>query len=86
MDHNAYEESVKIIDPGLRLPETDSSPDTNSVNAFTIDEIGLMAGVTSDGAMDESKTMMLTHVTFHPVLLSANRTIIIDYTITIQVN
>ena len=86
VDHNAYEESVKIIDPGLRLPETDSSPDTNSVNAFTIDEIGLMAGVTSDGAMDESKTMMLTHVTFHPVLLSANRTIIIDYTITIQLN
>jgi hypothetical protein len=57
-----------------------------SVNAFTIDEIGLMAGVTSNGEMEESKTIMLTHVTFHPVLLSANRTIIIDYTITIQVN
>jgi len=30
--------------------------------------------------------LMLTHVTFHPVLLSANRTIVIDYTITIQLS
>ena len=86
VNHTAYEDAVKIVDPSLNLPETDSSPDMLSVNAFTIDEIGLMAGVTTNGDMDESKTTMLTHVTFHPVLLSANRTIIIDYTITIQVN
>ena len=86
VNHTAYEEAVKTVDPSLALPETDSSPDTQSTNAFTIDEIGLMSGVTSNGFMDESKTTMLTHVTFHPVLLSSNRTIIIDYTITIQVN
>lgn len=86
VNHTAYEEAVKTVDPSLSLPESDSSPDNQSTNAFTIDEIGLMSGVTSDGFMDESKTTMLTHVTFHPVLLSSNRTIIIDYTITIQVN
>ncbi len=86
VNHSAYETAVRTVDPSLSLPETDSSPDTNSVAAFTFDEIGLMTGVTDSGVMDESKTMMITHVTFHPVLLSSNRTIVIDYTITIQVN
>jgi hypothetical protein len=58
----------------------------DSVRAFTFDEIGLLSGVNSGNELDEDKTIMLTHVTFHPVLLSANRTIIIDYTITILVN
>ena len=34
----------------------------------------------------EDKSLMVTHVTFHPVLLSANRTIVVDYTITIQIS
>ena len=34
----------------------------------------------------KTKTLMLTHVTFHPVLLAANRTIVIDYTVTIQIS
>ena len=71
---------------GETVPASDSSVDANAVAAFTFDEIGLLAGVTNSGALDKTKTLMLTHVTFHPVLLSANRTIVIDYTVTIQIS
>ena len=68
------------------IPANDASTDASAVEAFTFDEIGLMSGVTDSGALDKTKTLMLTHVTFHPVLLSANRTIVIDYTVTIQIS
>lgn len=68
------------------IPANDASTDASAVEAFTFDEIGLMAGVTDSGALDKTKTLMLTHVTFHPVLLTANRTIVIDYTVTIQIS
>ena len=71
---------------GETIPSSDSSTDTSAVEAFTFDEIGLMAGVTDSGTLDKTKTLMLTHVTFHPVLLAANRTIVIDYTVTIQIS
>ena len=86
ISHTDYEAAVQAVDPNLSLPVSDSSPDMDSVRAFTFDEIGLLSGVKSGNELDEDKTIMLTHVTFHPVLLSANRTIVIDYTITIQVN
>ena len=68
------------------IPASDSSTDTTAVAAFTFDEIGLLSGVTNAGVLEKEKTLMLTHVTFHPVLLAANRTIVIDYTITIQIS
>ena len=71
---------------GESIPSSDSSASASQVEAFTFDEIGLMAGVTDSGALDKTKTLMLTHVTFHPVLLTANRTIVIDYTVTIQIS
>ena len=71
---------------GESIPSSDSSASSAQVEAFTFDEIGLMAGVTDSGALDKTKTLMLTHVTFHPVLLAANRTIVIDYTVTIQIS
>ena len=86
LDHDKYEAMVKTSDPSVDLPITDSNTHSQSVAAFTFDEIGLLAGVTDAGVLDETKTLMLTHVTFHPVLLSANRTIEIDYTITIQLS
>lgn len=86
LDHAAYEAMQQLIDPSITTPESDSSDDATSVTAFTFDEIGLLAGVTNNDTLDEDKTLMLTHVTFHPVLLSANRTIVIDYTVTIQIN
>ena len=86
VSHTDYQAAIQAVDPSLSLPETDSSPESLSTKAFTFDEIGLLSGVTASSALVETKTLMLTHVTFHPVLLSANRTIIIDYTITIQVN
>ena len=72
---------------GEEIPSSDSSPDANAIAAFTFDEIGLLSGVHDSGyILDNTKTLMLTHVTFHPVLLSANRTIVIDYTVTIQIS
>ncbi len=81
LDHNAIAEYT-----GVAVPESDSSTNETSVNTFTFDELGLIAGVTEAGVMQEDKSLLVTHVAFHPVLLSANRTIIIDYTITIQVS
>jgi len=86
LSHNDYESMLQLTDPTVSTPETDSSTDANSVAAFTFDEIGLLSGVTNAGELQEEKTLMLTHVTFHPVLLSANRTIVIDYTVTIQLS
>jgi len=71
---------------GETIPESDSSTDLAAVEAFTIDEIGLVSGATIAGELDESTALLLTHVTFHPVLLAANRSIIVDYTITIQIS
>ena len=69
------------------VPENDSTVS----DTFTFDEIALLSGnlitdTNNWSDLDEDKTLMLTHVTFHPVLLSANRTIVIDYTVTIQIN
>ena len=86
MSHDDYEAMQQLSDPSITTPATDSSTDTNSVTAFTFDEIGLLAGVSTPTGMDETKTLMVTHVTFHPVLLSANRTIVVDYTITVQLS
>ena len=86
MSHDDYEAMQQLSDPSITTPATDSSTDTNSVTAFTFDEIGLLAGVSTPTGMDETKTLMVTRVTFHPVLLSANRTIVVDYTITVQLS
>jgi hypothetical protein len=86
LDHNLVQDYIQLNIPTVSIPESDSSTDANSIAAFTFDEIGLLSGVTNDGELDETRTLLLTHVTFHPVLLSVNRTIVIDYTITIQIN
>ena len=86
MSHSEYEAMQQLSDPSITTPATDSSTDTTSVTAFTFDEIGLLAGVSTPTGMDETKTLMVTHLTFHPVLLSANRTIVVDYTITVQLS
>lgn len=79
IDHDAVS-----LATGQTTPSSDSSTDAAAVEVFTFDEIGLVAGVTDNGSLDETKSLLVTHVTFHPVLLSANRTISIEYTITIQ--
>ena len=86
VDHSAYEAIQRETNPNISTPLTDSSDDQLNVDAFTFDEIGLVSGVSEDGRLVEDKSLMVTHVTFHPVLLSANRTIVIDYTITIQIS
>jgi hypothetical protein len=94
VDHDDYNNMLRIQNPNVSLPTTDSSTDNASVAAFTIDEIGLICGVSEETVVGdetkynllEDKSLMVTHVTFHPVLLSANRTIVVDYTITIQIS
>jgi hypothetical protein len=86
VDHAGYEAIQQEVNPNISTPLTDSSTDNLSVDAFTFDEIGLIAGVDENDKLVEDKSLMVTHVTFHPVLLSANRTIVVDYTITIQVS
>ena len=46
----------QLSDPSITTPATDSSTDTNSVTAFTFDEIGLLAGVSTPTGMDRNKT------------------------------
>ncbi len=81
ISHADYQSAVILTGGGL-IPANDSLTDDD----YTFDEIGLLAGVTDSGDLTKEKTLMLTHVTFHPVLLSANRTIVIDYTVTIQIS
>ena len=85
MSHDDYETMQQQSDPTVSTPETDSSTDANSVTAFTFDEIDHFAGVSTPTGLDETKAL-ITHVTFHPVLLSIGGTIVIDYTITIQLS
>ena len=61
--------------------------DNQLSDTYTIDEIALVAGVadTSGINFDENTATMITHVTFHPILVSKNRNIVVDYTITIQI-
>lgn len=59
----------------------DNATDTES--DFTFDEIGLLANYGTDGAGNVI-TRLLTHVIFHPVQKSLNRTIQIDYTIRVS--
>ena len=70
---------------------------TDNSSSFVFDEIGLYAGpsdaLASSGTSDlstiasfinDSSTKMLTHVIFHPVQKSQNRSLKITYTIRIQ--
>jgi hypothetical protein len=59
----------------------DNATDTES--EFTFDELGLLANYGTDGD-GNIMTQLITHVVFHPVQKSLNRTIEIQYTIRIQ--
>lgn len=55
---------------------SDSPPNSDPEAQFAFDELGLF---TSDG-------MLLTHIIFSPILKTANREIVITYTLTISVS
>jgi hypothetical protein len=59
--------------------EFDSS--TTNEGTYVFDELGLLSY-----AVDPNDSRMLTHVIFHPVQKSANRTIEIIYTVRVQLN
>ncbi len=56
---------------------------TQTENAYTFDEIAILASWGVDGAGNE-QTKLLTHVIFHPVQKSLNRQILVEYVIRIQ--
>jgi hypothetical protein len=68
---------------GYNQPSGQDTFDTSTTNEglYIFDELGLLSYAT-----DPNDSTMLTHVIFHPVQKSANRTIEIIYTVRVQLN
>ena len=68
---------------GYNQPSGQETFDTSTTNEglYVFDELGLLSYAT-----DPNDSTMLTHVIFHPVQKSANRTIEIIYTVRVQLN
>ena len=68
---------------GYNEPAAQDTFDTSTTNEglYIFDELGLLSYAT-----DPNDSTMLTHVIFHPVQKSANRTIEIIYTVRVQLN
>jgi hypothetical protein len=68
---------------GYNEPAAQDTFDTSTTNEglYVFDELGLLSY-----AADPNDSTMLTHVIFHPVQKSANRTIEIIYTVRVQLN
>ena len=68
---------------GYNQPSGQDTFDTSTTNdgLYIFDELGLLSY-----AADPNDSTMLTHVIFHPVQKSANRTIEIIYTVRVQLN
>ena len=68
---------------GYNEPSAQETFDTSTTNEglYIFDELGLLSYAT-----DPNDSTMLTHVIFHPVQKSANRTIEIIYTVRVQLN
>ncbi len=68
---------------GYNEPASQDTFDTSTTNEglYVFDELGLLSY-----AADPNDSTMLTHVIFHPVQKSANRTIEIIYTVRVQLN
>jgi hypothetical protein len=68
---------------GYNQPSGQDTFDTSTTNEglYVFDELGLLSYAT-----DPNDSTMLTHVIFHPVQKSANRTIEIIYTVRVQLN
>ena len=68
---------------GYNEPSAQDTFDTSTTNdgLYVFDELALLSYAT-----DPTNSTMLTHVIFHPVQKSANRTIEIIYTVRVQLN
>ena len=68
---------------GYNEPSAQDTFDSSTTNdgLFVFDELALLSYAT-----DPTNSTMLTHVIFHPVQKSANRTIEIIYTVRVQLN
>ena len=68
---------------GYNEPSAQDTFDTSTTNdgLYVFDELALLSYAT-----DPTDSTMLTHVIFHPVQKSANRTIEIIYTVRVQLN
>ena len=61
--------------------QDDFDSSTTNEGTYVFDELGLLSYAT-----DPADSKLLTHVIFHPVQKSANRTIEIIYTVRVQLN
>ena len=77
----AYDETgldQQIIDQADSFAE-------GSKDSSVFDEIALYVGVPGiSGSLDQSSAVMITHVIFHPIQKSTNRSLQIQYTVRIQ--
>lgn len=68
---------------------TDTPPDPNFNSQYSFDELGLLS-YGSDGEFTYTETpedaLLLTHIIFSPILKTANRELVITYTLTISVS
>jgi len=68
---------------------SDSPPDPNPNSEFAFDELGLYTYGTN-GAFSNSAvpldSLLLTHIIFSPILKTANRELVITYTLTVSVS
>jgi len=68
---------------------SDSPPDPNFNSEFAFDELGLYTygtnGAFTDGGVPVD-SLLLTHIIFSPILKTANRELVITYTLTVSVS
>jgi len=68
---------------------TDSPPDPNFNSTYSFDELALMTYGTSGSfsyTSVPSDSLLLTHIIFSPILKTANRELVITYTLTVSVS
>lgn len=70
-------------------PTTDTSQSEDTISQFSFNELGLFTYGTANPFTNTSvpsDSLMLTHVIFSPILKSANRELIVTYTLTITIS
>jgi hypothetical protein len=68
---------------------SDSPPDPNFNSTYSFDELSLMTFGTSGSFSNTgapADSLLLTHIIFSPILKTANRELVITYTLTVSVS
>jgi hypothetical protein len=67
---------------------SDSPPDPNPNSTYSFDELGLFTGSNTlfTYTTTPSDALLLTHIIFSPILKTANRELVVTYTLTVSVS